>query len=111
MPRLSPIDAMGPALERSKMMLLRPFRLKTWLKLGFIGWLGGGLVTASFNLNFRKPMLPQLPHDQFPEDPCAKISQAMNSIHLANFLHTYLPVILAVFAVVSGVSLYLVYPI
>jgi large-conductance mechanosensitive channel len=108
MPRLSPIDAFSPAFERTKMMLLRPFRLKTWLKLGFIGWLGGGLVTASANFNFRGGV-PQFPHDQFPEDPWAKISQAIHSIHLANFLHAYLHFILAALAVVVAISLVFLY--
>jgi hypothetical protein len=91
------------------MMLFRPFRLKTWLKLGFIGWLGGGLVTASLNLNFGRPRLPQFPHDQFPNDPWAEISRAMNSIHLVNFLHTYFHIILAVVAVIVAISLVFLY--
>jgi hypothetical protein len=109
MPRLSAIDAMGPAFERSKIMLFRPFRLKTWLKLGFIGWLGGGLVTASANFNYGKPTVPQFPHDQFPNDPWAEISRAMNSIHLASYLHAHLHIIWAVLAVVVAISLIFLY--
>jgi hypothetical protein len=48
--RLSAIDAINPAFERMKAMLFRPFRFKTWLKIGFIGWLAGA-GTGSFNLN------------------------------------------------------------
>jgi hypothetical protein len=50
MPRLSAIDAVSPALERMQSMLFRPFRLKIWLKIGFIAWLAGG-ASGSFNLN------------------------------------------------------------
>jgi hypothetical protein len=48
--RLSAIDAVRPAFERTRGMLFRPFRFKTWLKLGFIGWLAGA-GGGSFNLN------------------------------------------------------------
>jgi hypothetical protein len=50
MPLLSAIGAIEPALQHAKSMLFRPFRFKTWLKIGFIGWLAGG-ASGSFNLN------------------------------------------------------------
>src|SRR6476646_4697386 len=105
MPRLSPIDAIGPAVERSRMMLLRPFRLRTWLKLGFIGWLGGGVAMVNGNFNFRQPTLPHFPHDQFPKDPWAEMHRAIQSIHLANYLH----IILVVLALVLAASLVFLY--
>jgi hypothetical protein len=43
MNRLSAIDAFGPAFARVRAMLFRPFRLGTWLKMGLIGLLGGGM--------------------------------------------------------------------
>lgn len=51
MPRLSAIDAINPALGRVNTMLFRPFRFKTWLKIGFIGWLAGSASSANFNYN------------------------------------------------------------
>lgn len=61
-------------------MLFHPFRLRTWLKMGFVGWLAGAVVTASANFNFR---LPQFPAGQFPNDPFKDINQAIRSIHFA----------------------------
>jgi hypothetical protein len=49
MPLLSAIGAIEPAFERLKFMLFRPFRFKTWLKIGFIGWLAGG-ASGSFSV-------------------------------------------------------------
>jgi len=108
MPHRSPIDAIGSAFERTTMMLFRPFRLKTWLKLGFIGWLAGGIVLANGNFNSRGG-IPQFPHDQFPNDPWAKISSTLNPAHLANFLHTYLHIIVVVLALVAVISLVFLY--
>jgi hypothetical protein len=51
MPPISAIDSVGPAFERMKVMLFRPFRFKTWLKFGFIGWLAGESVKFSVNLH------------------------------------------------------------
>lgn len=53
--RLSATDAINPAFERMRAMLLRPLRFKTWLKIGFIGWLAGAGF-GGFNLNV--PSLP-----------------------------------------------------
>ncbi|HMF92131.1 MAG TPA: hypothetical protein VKL40_15915 [Candidatus Angelobacter sp.] len=47
--RLSAVDAINPAFERMKAMLFRPFRFKTWLKIGFIGWLAGAGTSGGFN--------------------------------------------------------------
>jgi len=53
--RLSAVDAVRPAFERVRSMLFRPFRFKTWLKIGFIGWLAG---TASGGFNLNLPSFP-----------------------------------------------------
>ena len=45
MNRLSALDAFSPAMARVSAMLFKPFRLGTWLKMGFIGLLGGGVAT------------------------------------------------------------------
>lgn len=55
-------------MERAKSMLL-PFRFKTWLKLGFIGWLAGELGSTSFN--FQGPGFQglNLPHSTTASSP------------------------------------------
>jgi hypothetical protein len=88
MNRLSAIDAIGPAFFRVGTMLFSPFRLRTWLKIGFIGCLGGGLVTASSgggNMNFRGGFPPQFPKDKFPEG--WDLSRVLSTIHLADYIH------------------------
>lgn len=57
MPRLSAIDAIRPAFEQMQLMLFRRFSFKTWLKIGFIGWLAGG-ASFSGNFNYRVPSFP-----------------------------------------------------
>jgi hypothetical protein len=58
MPHLSSIDAISPAFERLATMLFQPFRFKTWLEMGFIGWLAGVASTGGMNLNYQVPSLP-----------------------------------------------------
>jgi hypothetical protein len=90
MNRLSAIDAIGPAFSRVGTMLFSPFRLRTWLKIGFIGVLGGGLVTASGggNMNFRGGFPPQFPKGRLPDD--WDLSRIFNSIHLADYIHFFM---------------------
>ena len=68
-------------------MLFNPFRLGTWLKMGLIGLLGGGVVVAGGGLNFRVPVTPSgAPHGQLPPE-AEDILRAMRSIHLADYFH------------------------
>jgi hypothetical protein len=53
--RLSAVDAINPALEHMKAMLFRPFRFKTWLKVGFIGLLAGAASGGGCNFGGRSP--------------------------------------------------------
>ena len=88
MNRLSAIDAIGPAFSRVGTMLFSPFRFRTWLKIGFIGCLGGGLVTAGSggsNLNFRGGFPPQFPKGRLPDE--WDFSRILSSIHLADYIH------------------------
>ncbi len=101
MNRLSAIDAFGPATSRVSDMLFKPFRLGTWIKMGFIGMLGGGLAT--FNMNFRGPMVPSRPAGNFPNDPFYEIQRAMRSIHLADYAH------LIMIGVAVGIAIALVF--
>jgi hypothetical protein len=106
MNRLSAIDAFSPAISRVGDMLFRPFRLGVWLKMGFIGLLGGGLATFSMKANFRGPMVPrQLPGGEVPSDPLYEIQRAIRSVHLADYFH----IIVAVLAVVIVIALIFLY--
>lgn len=88
-------------------MLFKPFRLSTWLKMGFIGMLGGALATAGGNLGSRFSMPPaRVPQGNFPRDPMAEIHQAIRAIHLADYFHLIVTLMICV-AVVALVFLYL----
>jgi hypothetical protein len=104
MNRLSAIDCFAPAMERVTRMLFRPFRLKTWLKIGFIGMLGGGVARLNSGFNFRPPVFPN--HGHLPEDPMTEIQRAIHSIHLADYFHLIAAVLLMMVAL-SLVFLYL----
>jgi len=106
MNRLSAIDACAPAWSRVGSMLFRPFRLATWLKMGFIGLLGGGLATAGGNLGFRFPVAPRGHEGSFPKDPMAEIHQAVRSIHLADYFHLIVVAMICV-AVIALIFVYL----
>ena len=73
MPRLSAVDCVGPAFKRVGAVLL-PFRLSNWIKMGFIGWLAGGVVTVS--ANFRGPVLPR-EFPGAPNDPFKDLNDAI----------------------------------
>lgn len=56
-PYVSVVDPIGPAIERVKMILFRPFRLERWIVIGFCAWLahlaeGGGGGGGRGNFNF-----------------------------------------------------------
>src|SRR5262245_55713773 len=107
MNRLSAIDAFSPAIARVESMLFKPFRLATWIKMGFIGLLGGGVAIVGTNTGFRGPMPARLPSGgDFPSDPLGEIQQAMRSVHLANYLQL-IEVVVAVIIVFALIFLYL----
>src|ERR1700682_1294862 len=106
MPQLSALEAASPAFERMTSMLFRPFRFRTWLKIGFIGWLAGGVSAANFNsFNFQTPS-----RGEFPTNASGvigrKISQAISTIHIGNYLWIIVCAVL-LFVVVSLIFLYL----
>jgi hypothetical protein len=102
MPQLSAFEAVSPALERVTSMLFRPFRWRTWLKIGFIGWLAGGVAAANLNsFNYRAPSRGQLPHEWG-----RGISDVIGRIHAGNYLGIIVGAILF-FVAVSLVFLYL----
>jgi hypothetical protein len=106
MNRLSAIDAVSPAMARVSTMLFKPFRLGTWLKMGFIGLLGGGVVVARMgNLNFRAPIVPPSgrPSGRVSEDPMADLQRILGSIHVADYIHAI------VIALIIGVAVSLIF--
>ncbi|HZS29138.1 MAG TPA: hypothetical protein VFB76_18065 [Candidatus Angelobacter sp.] len=110
MNRLSAIDSIGPAFSRVGTILFKPFRLGTWIKMGFIGLLGGGLATFSMNMNFHAPIMPPRDsHGDFPSDLLYEIQRAIHSVHLENYLHTHFHIIVAVLALIIAISLIFLY--
>ncbi len=91
MNRLSAIDAFGPAFARVGTLLFQRFRLNVWLKIGLIGLLGGGLVTAGTGgSSFHVPDLnSQFPRGQVPAE-IEEISRALRSVHLADYFQLFL---------------------
>jgi hypothetical protein len=97
MPRLSAVEAISPAFERLKAMMFRPFRLKTWFKVGLIGLLAGGMASSG-NFNFKLPSAPS----QLPSGSGKSVEDFIRSLHLANYLP--LIAVLAVIALVITVA-------
>lgn len=63
MPRLSAVDSVTPAIDRTKWIVL-PFRFGTWLVLGLIGLLAGEMSSGGgFNFGF-PPSFPG--HEKLP---------------------------------------------
>jgi len=86
-------------------MLFHPFRLSNWLKMGFIGFLSGGMVVANSGFNFRAPVIPPGTHRDASPD-AADIYQAIRHIHLADYFHLFV-IAAVVIAVIALVFLYL----
>src|SRR5579863_7096027 len=72
MPPITPRSAaavIGPALEHTKRMLFRPFRLGQWWRLGLVGFLAG--EGGSSGCNIRQPWNSSSPsnHPRTPAVP------------------------------------------
>ncbi|HZI56063.1 MAG TPA: hypothetical protein VFF39_04780, partial [Verrucomicrobiae bacterium] len=82
------------------------FRLGLWLKMGFIGLLGGGLISAGGSLNSRLPVFPrEFPRDQAPGNPM-DIDRILRSIHLGDYFHLFV-IILAIALAIGLIFQYL----
>lgn len=104
MNRLSALEAVAPAMSRVRTMLFQSFRLGTWLKMGFIGLLGGGVVAGGGNFGVRPPVEYQVPaHRPLPQNPIAEIQRALHSIHVADYVHVIL------IAMMVGLALSLIF--
>ena len=95
-------------MARVGSMMFKPFRLSTWLKIGFIGLLGGGVARfGGGNLNFRGPIVPPShPPSGRGGDPLAELQRILASIHVADYMHAIV-VALIIGLAISLVFLYL----
>lgn len=86
MPRLSAVEAVNPAFEHTKAMLFRPFRLRTWIKVGFMAWLAGS-AGAGGNFNYNGGSLPN-----------GEMPPGLHDIEgtIRNFLFEHWPLILSI---------------
>jgi hypothetical protein len=66
MPAISALDALGPAIERTKTFLFKPFRLSTFLKLCLVAVLTEGFGS---NFNFSVPSGPSSHQSHFTHAP------------------------------------------
>jgi hypothetical protein len=97
MPLLSATNAIEPALEQMKSMLFRPFRVKTWLKIGFIGWLAGG-ASGSFSINT----------PSFPGGKGGKVGPYVEQT-LRSWFHEHLLLIASIVALLTALTLVFIY--
>jgi hypothetical protein len=95
MPRLSAVEAIHPAFERLKTMMFRPFRMKTWLKVGLIGWLAGGVAASG---SFNVPSAP----GEMPRASGKSVEDFIHSLHLGNYIP--LIVVLVIIALMIAVA-------
>jgi hypothetical protein len=100
MPRLSAIEAIHPAFQRLKAMMFRPFRMKTWLKVGLIGWLAGAMASSG-SFNFNVPPAP----GEMPRASGKSVEDFIRSLHLGN----YIPLIVIVVILVLTIAVAFVY--
>jgi hypothetical protein len=98
MPRLSAVEAINPAFERLKTMMFRPFRMKTWLKLGLIGWLAGGVASSG---SFNVPSAP----GETPRASGKSVEDFIHSLHLGN----YIPLIVIVVIIALMIAVAFIY--
>jgi hypothetical protein len=63
--RLSGVDAIAPAFERTKKQLLAPFRFERWLRLALVCFLTGEITGGGGGNGFRgiNVLIPSSPHD------------------------------------------------
>ncbi|HET9839045.1 MAG TPA: hypothetical protein VFR84_12475 [Candidatus Angelobacter sp.] len=105
MNRLSAVNAVSPAMSRVSAMLFKSFRLSTWLKMGFIGLLGGGVVAGGGNFNFRGPItrVPSTPSGGGTRNPIEELGHIFRSIHVADYVHAIM------IAMIVGLALSLIF--
>jgi len=100
MPRLSAVEAINPAFERLKAMMFRPFRMKTWLKVGLIGWLAGAMASSG-SFNFNVPPAPS----EMPHGSGKSVEDFIRSLHLGN----YIPLIVIVVIIALMIAIAFIY--
>jgi hypothetical protein len=86
-------------------MLLRPFRIKTWIKIGFIGWLAGASSSSGANFNYRGTG-GAWPGGHDMNDVWRKIHDAIQSIHIGEYIWI-IAFIVAIVVIISIIFIYL----
>lgn len=102
--RVSVIDPIGPAIDRVRIMLFRPFDLKRWFVIGFCAWLaylggGGGGGSGRPNFNFFQGQ------HQGDFEAREAINEARE--YIQNNVHWIIPVVIVV--VVCSIILWVVF--
>lgn len=88
-------------------MLFRRFHFKTWLKLGFIGWLAGG-ASGSFNLNV--PSFPRGGSGESGGLPGGLADAGKNAAEIVrSFLQHYWPLIVLMGVLILALGLLMIY--
>lgn len=100
--RVSVIDPITPAIDRVKIMLFKPFKLRKWFVVGFCAWLaylgsgggGGGGGGPHFNV-------PHKPHEQE-----AQIAEGINMAkeYILDNLYWIIPVVAIGAVVIIGIG-------
>ena len=99
-PYVSVVDPIGPAIERVKMILFRPFSLERWLVIGFCAWLaqlgeaGGGGGGGGGRTHYQPGQTDQVRNSAY---------QAKEFV--LNNLHWIIPVAIIVVALIIGLWL------
>jgi len=102
--RVSVIDPIGPAIERVKLMLFRPFDLQRWMIIGFCAWLaylgtGGGGGGGGSGPNYTVPHDRHGQHEEIRRD----IENAKE--YLADNSYWIIPVAVTVVALIVVIAL------
>ncbi len=81
---LSAVDAFAPALENTKLQLLRPFRAGQWAKLALVGFLAGELNSGGgCNSGFH---IPRHTSDKFLAYPLPTLNPAVYAALIATLI-------------------------
>jgi len=91
--RISVIEPIGPAIERVKLMLFRPFDIGKWFAIGFCAWLAY-LGQGGFNL-------------RMPSGDCGSKCSPVESVRQACPANVVLVVLIVVMVIVVAVAIWL----
>jgi hypothetical protein len=104
--RISVINPIGPAIERVKTMLFKPFDLEKWFIVGFCAWLaylGSSGIGGGGGPNWN---IPHKPHEH--QAKTAEVLNATKEYFLGN-LSWIIPVVAIAAVVIIGISLLIIW--